>query len=34
MHAAASGQRMAEQSRHGVLERDVEQVGFLNVLVF
>lgn len=26
MHLAQVGQRMADQSRHGVLERDIEQV--------
>jgi len=26
MHSAQVGQRMADQARHGVLERDIEQV--------
>lgn len=29
MHSAQVGQRMADQSRHGVLERDIEQVEVL-----
>lgn len=33
MHSAKAEQRMADQSRHGALERDVEQVRFLGMFV-
>lgn len=31
MHSGKGGQRMADHSRHGNLERDVEQVDSLNM---
>jgi hypothetical protein len=34
MQSVKAGQRMADQSRHGHLERDTEQVDCLNVLMF
>jgi hypothetical protein len=32
MHSAKAGQRMADQSRHGVVERDIEQVDSATVM--
>lgn len=33
MQSVKAGQRMADQSRHGHLERDTEQVDFLYIFV-